>query len=536
MSATEQKVAITTRYSPEINQKIETAAEQKKCTKSDIIRNAVEVLLNEGDPRTEYIDVEQGQHIQRLVQDALTEISNIRIQLIRIGNNFNQEVKMLHLVEKYSHSPFIDVRALVNECGFALNECEGFSPKLMDELMERYENASRILAEGLLMYTSTNPSKSVVATLSYLRGNGRGHNGNEKRNMLVGSVGMMPDDMISFEKQMLTEWALRASNRNLNECRRVLASWSRNELDPDDPESPYKALEMSEEFVKKAYPDRIACIFIQGDGKSKLIHSHIVLAGADSINHKGFSRDETSYRYVETLFDQIASETITLDYGKGCKDKYSQNVRRLRDQAAEKGKDSSEDSWTDELKRRISIAMNFAVSMESFKAKLEELGIKLKVINKDKENASLSYSFEEPPEKFSDIPGLKVREGKLGEDFGMQRLREKIQENLQNELLVSDRPNVAYTDMEPKNQENYEAILDKFKIYSPENKNQSSSDNGSTSSANNTSEGLGQTATHKKMTAREKLFYLRDKKDRDDAINLYNRQYDNENYEFGPSR
>ena len=63
---------------------------------------------------------------------------------------------------------------------------------------------------------------------------------------------------------------------------RLVISYSRNELDPDNPADILKADEIGQKIVNKYYPNRQAVVFTQIDGKSGLVHTHILISDVDA--------------------------------------------------------------------------------------------------------------------------------------------------------------------------------------------------------------------------------------------------------------
>ncbi len=81
---------ITVRLSPEVYARLETVAGQTERTVSDVVRHAVEGLPIR--PRR-----------QSREHDALIR------QLIRVGNNLNQQTRLMHQLKHRGHLPDFDV-------------------------------------------------------------------------------------------------------------------------------------------------------------------------------------------------------------------------------------------------------------------------------------------------------------------------------------------------------------------------------------------------------------------------------------------
>lgn len=212
-------------------------------------------------------------------------------------------------------------------------------------------------------YTSITHTAYGRAALAYARGHdGHGHNGNEIRNNLIVGVGMMPDASMSFEDQMAVDWA-RASSKNKNQVRRIIGSFSREELNPHDEMSIITAAEIGVEFVEENYPGHKAAIFVQTDGVGGLVHLHMIVSNVNTITGRGCTDEQCRSRFVATQFDTVASRHIKLSTGIGLRgpendldfeengvdtpDAKSTNpyVRKLRD--------DGKYVWRDDLAQRI---------------------------------------------------------------------------------------------------------------------------------------------------------------------------------------
>ena len=209
-------------------------------------------------------------------------------------------------------------------------------------------------------------------------GNGCGHNGHKNRNLMIGTVGLLPEEFGSYIEQMEMTWAQKLSRNNLNEIRRVIVSFSKNELSKDKPEDIELAMQMCQEFVQDAYDGHDALICLSADGVGEKLHAHILVNNVSSRDFKGCTREQTHFSYVKSNWNRIQSKYVTIDLGKGPKEKISQNERRMRDENrryAEEGLEGPNYIWKDDLRNRIRIAMNTASSKEEFIDTLEKNGV-----------------------------------------------------------------------------------------------------------------------------------------------------------------
>ena len=104
-----------------------------------------------------------------------------------------------------------------------------------------------------MAYSRITGTRNGADAIDYGRGKGKGHNNKKVRNMVISEVNMLPETVLSYEKQMQKYWN-KASAKNKNQVRRVIQSFSKRELNPDDPNDIQKANEIGIEFAQRAYP------------------------------------------------------------------------------------------------------------------------------------------------------------------------------------------------------------------------------------------------------------------------------------------
>lgn len=283
-------------------------------------------------------------------------------------------------------------------------------------------------------YSRITSSRNGRAALAYARGfDNKGHNNNVIRNIAVGSVGLLPDDVQSYEEQMQSFWN-KASDLNKNQVRRIILSFSKKELDPDNPASALTAMHIAKETLQRAYPGFSAAIFVQNDGVGHNLHVHCVVCNVNAFTHKGFSDEQTKYYYLEKKFDDVAAQYITLDYGEKFPEKVTQNERRLRDY--NHANSDQKYIWKDDLKSRILASMLMSYSEEEFKNNLNNLGVDYTRKHSKKQGDYFLYELKDTS-KFEDgkIPAnLKSKSYKLGDEFGIRALEDNLSLNVYNRL------------------------------------------------------------------------------------------------------
>lgn len=298
------------------------------------------------------------------------------------------------------------------------------------------------------MFTRITPSKNGRESLQYARGgeNGKGHNNKEHRNLLVGGVNLLPDSEMSYEDQMEVFWKKAKPNHKI-QVRRIIGSFSKKELDPEDPNSKYKAMEMATEFAEKFYPDRQAAIFIQDDGKGECIHFHLIVNDCAMTDNKGCSSDQQKYWYVEKNFDELAKSYIELDAGEPAKDKVTQAERRKRKEnqkAIEAGEPEKEEYlWRDDMKSRIREAMREATDRGDFLKRLTSYGVEGEYRTSKKQGDYIIYELTDLSGFKGELPKkneyFRSKSFKMGDDYELEELDRQIQNNLGKDA-VQDLP------------------------------------------------------------------------------------------------
>ena len=283
-------------------------------------------------------------------------------------------------------------------------------------------------------YTRISHTANGREAIEYALGGseGKGHNDNNVRNLYITTVGMMYDPSErSYADQMAEYWKL-ASVKNTNQVRRIITSFSKDELDPEDPKSAIIAGEIARQHAIKYYPDRQVLICVQADGVGGCLHTHAIVNNVSMTDHKGCTDEQTKFHFVAKTIDAVAKEytILSMDYkdkwdevtGKAIlpKDKVTQNVRRMKDANREASKDDeSFYIWEEDLKHRIKQAMAEATSREDFEKRLTAHGVEIgrKGVSK-KFGEYYTYElvdttgFSEPPKKEP-----KVRSYNLGADY-----------------------------------------------------------------------------------------------------------------------
>ena len=122
---------ITVRFTEDAWEAIRDIAESNGLSQAEVVRMAVAGNLSRylGDIR--FVDPKQGEQIRRCVASLVDIVSAIRIELNRIGVNYNQEVRVLNTEAKYGGN------------GGSGGSGTDFPGKDVDKYISRYEAATR---------------------------------------------------------------------------------------------------------------------------------------------------------------------------------------------------------------------------------------------------------------------------------------------------------------------------------------------------------------------------------------------------------
>lgn len=96
----ERLKALTIRVTPSMYDAITSVSEQKSVSKSIVCRLMFTDRLAEYLGTQNYIDKDDSKELIKLLNDLLTTVGQIKSELNRIGINYNQEVRLMHIREK----------------------------------------------------------------------------------------------------------------------------------------------------------------------------------------------------------------------------------------------------------------------------------------------------------------------------------------------------------------------------------------------------------------------------------------------------
>lgn len=309
-----------------------------------------------------------------------------------------------------------------------------------------------------MAYSRITGTRNGAGAIDYARGKGKGHNNKKVRNMVIGEVNLLPKSVAPYEEQMQRYWN-KASVKNKNQVRRIVQSFSRKELNPDDPADIQLANEIGIEFAQRAYPGHQAVVFTQIDGESGLIHNHVLVNNVNMQTGYGCSDEQTKFQYVKWWTNKVAGQYFELDKGQHTKDKTTQNERRKRQENEQIRKENQslplekqkklKYIWKDDLKERISRAADVAYSREYFLILLEQMDVSAEIRQRKDGTEYIVYTLndEEKRQQENAVKEWKAKGHKLGVDYDLESLDKRFSKAMDKmgELFYS-------TDEEGKNQ------------------------------------------------------------------------------------
>ena len=271
-----------------------------------------------------------------------------------------------------------------------------------------------------MAYTRVTRTANGHGALMYAYGKGKGHNGSDVRNDMIANVNILPG--VPAEIQMQKYWN-RARANHKTQVIRVVQSFSVRELNPDEPADILTANIIGQEFVQKYYPDRQAVVFTQTDGKSGLIHNHVIISDTDMTSSRGCDKQQYYQPTLAKWTDEIAGQYFELDFGDTTvPDKTTQTERAKRA--------LGEYVWKDDLKSRITEALNESESEEDWIRNLPAHGVNIEVHDSKKRGKYYTYELMDT-DGFGDkkIPqNLKSRSYKLGTLYDAEHIQEYFSE------------------------------------------------------------------------------------------------------------
>lgn len=98
--ATERLIPGTVRFGENVHKIICDMAKEYGCSFAEVVRIAVDDLLEKHFNNMVYVDTQTGKDVEKLMGEIGTELHAIKVELNRIGCNYNQELKVKRMEAK----------------------------------------------------------------------------------------------------------------------------------------------------------------------------------------------------------------------------------------------------------------------------------------------------------------------------------------------------------------------------------------------------------------------------------------------------
>lgn len=186
----------------------------------------------------------------------------------------------------------------------------------------------------------------------------------------------------------------------------VIQSFSADELVAGDTDQEALANQAGLELAKRMWPDRQVVVVTQMDGKSGLLHNHIVVNQSSLRDGKSLVNEQKHHYHVARENDQVLKDLGIHNVLEGKKSYYRDRNQVAEDYLVENGSYL----YKDDLAERLDIALGYEPeSLDEFHKDLEMLGV---TVTKNKRGDDYQYHF-------------KDREGKARHAMGKRLDREK---------------------------------------------------------------------------------------------------------------
>ena len=150
-------VPITIRLTPEAYNAIKQIATDNHLSMAQTLRYAIDRNMEDYLSRIRYLDTEQGREIEKQITTLFDEVSRIKYELRRIGINYNQEIKLKQIREKYQarmKNSVFDMKLKLAEQQAKeekqlMQEMHGLDIDELNRLMDRFEAISEQVSKTL---------------------------------------------------------------------------------------------------------------------------------------------------------------------------------------------------------------------------------------------------------------------------------------------------------------------------------------------------------------------------------------------------
>lgn len=242
-------------------------------------------------------------------------------------------------------------------------------------------------------------------------------------------------DISGIKKQFAHIW--KKGKRKIGDIQiyTILYSFSKNELNPNHPESCETAASIVDTVIKKLYPGHQYTLVAQKDGKSGCVHVHVSVNALHSKTLKACRGKQTSFIAIrDEIENELQRNGIEIDYGLSHK-KAERKIKSKREKIQKK----EAYVWTDDLLARIQTSLALTTRFAEFDSILEMHGVEVK--RKTKSN----WTFALKNAKDSKYNGKKARGTRLSTLLTPSNIRKRIDENYNN---LEKKKRVQYLEQE----------------------------------------------------------------------------------------
>lgn len=279
------------------------------------------------------------------------------------------------------------------------------------------------------MFSRITAAKNGRSAIRYAKGKGPDAKG---RNLLVTSINMIPNGR--YTAQMAPLWKKARANHKV-QVRRIIISFSKKELDPENEADVELANTIVTEFIRTYYPDRQAALFFQCDGEGGCLHCHAIVNDISLTDYKGCTREQQYYKYVRQGIDTVAAKYIELDNaGKlASRQTHTEHAKAAKaakimaEQPELQGDKLREElirkkaySYKEDMKDRIHEAALHSHDIISFFQELKARGIEAIKKFSSKYGEHYVYDFKDCP---VGVKNTKARSYMLGYSFGPEAIK-----------------------------------------------------------------------------------------------------------------
>ena len=289
-------------------------------------------------------------------------------------------------------------------------------------------------------YSKINHSHSYKKSLDYVL-NGEGHDGSERRNLLVFPVGLKDDSVESFYSQFDKLMCRKSNQNNINETRTGIISFSSSELDPDAPESPYIAAQIAIDICRTGFDGYPCVVAIQNDNLGHKLHMHLTWANVHSETGRGFTDDMTDFRHLREVTNQVCPKYITVDDGSKSRERAGAGYRGMLERNEEikrQNENLPADQqkplkyiWREDVKERVLKSMKGIKSYKDFSDNLLQNGVRVEFIETKKKGLFFRYILEDISKFNGNIPAINLhaRSYRLGPEYDVEAVDNEIEKN-----------------------------------------------------------------------------------------------------------